>query len=192
MISISETKDEYLKALETHIEATAKILGFKIISCSVNDNYRVWCSFITEDESVVVDIEQQLKAEDNLFYKVIPHFNHTGYTRFNIDPDAWTSDGNLAFATVDVPCISHKDNKWDCKGHAIRLIKSNRIPEGIKRIVINDDTVEFTADLSEINIDWQIDILLSRYAFMHNTIHDYGMEGCNFNETIGQAKANII
>lgn len=192
MISISETKDEYLKALETHIEDTARILGFRAISCFVNDNYHVRCSFTTEDEAIVVDIDQQLKAEDNLFHKVIPNFNHTGYTRFTINPNEWTSDGNLAFATKDVPYVAYAGNKWDCKGHAIRLIKSDRVPKGIKRIIINDETVEFVADPSEINIDYHIDILLSRYAFMHNTIHDYSMEGCNFNETIGQAKANII
>ena len=194
MISISETEDEYRKALETHIETTAKILGFKVLACFIDHCYRVDCHFVTEDETTDIDIRQQLKVEDNLNHKVIPRFNQTGYERFHIQPYNWAvitkdSEPYMLRATEEIPFTPH--SKWDEKGHVIRLIKADRIPKGVTHITINNDTIEFLAKPS-IDANLPIDILLGRFAFMHNTIHDYCMDGCDFNETIGQAKANII
>lgn len=160
------------------------------MSC-IRENYNVIFTFMTPDDEVCVDIDQQLKAEDNLYHKAIPQFNLTGYERFNIYPEDWFTNGEFSFATKkDIPFISH--SKWDAKGHTIRLIKADSIPKGIKRIVINDDSIEFTADRTELDIIKPVDILLSRYAFMHYSLYEHCTDGCNFNETIGQAKANII
>lgn len=193
MISISENKSEYLDALTRHIDTTAKILGLKPVDHYATDDYRFLHQFFVDDGCVCIKIDQKLKAEDNLFHKIIPCFNQTGFERFNINPSDWdqiTKDSKpyLLRATKKIPFTSH--SKWDSKGHAIRLIKADRIPKGITQIIITDDEIEFLAEASKIDIEQPIDVLLTRFAFMHNTIHDVDI--FNFNEILGQAKDNII
>ena len=192
IINIATNQEDYNNTLLDLIVKESVRLGYLGThrTAIIQDNGNVRCTFWDEEDEITLRVDQNLKITETPSFKVIPNFKLTGHDIFTINPEEWVSNEGLAYAKKDIPFVSH--NNWDCKGHAIRLIRVEFIPEGMNHITITDNSIEFSTNPAKFDITKPVQIRLNRYAFMHDTIRDYGIEDFNLNETIGQAKANII